>query len=173
MEAKFSPNIKEVIQSSRDEAMRLGHDYIGCEHFLLAILSEDDGKTFQTMKLLDIDCLKLKKSIEYSIKGNACTTSNMEKPPLTKQAYKMLKLAYFEAKFFQIDIIGTEHLLLSILKDEDNTASKVLKQYGVNYNIWRYSSGAIGMKFLGYNFFFAVNALINIIQGFSIKQHKV
>ena len=173
MEAKFSPNIKAVIQNSREEAIRLGHDYIGCEHLLLAIISEGEGKTFQTIKLLNIDCLKLKKSIEDSIQGSDSKSSNLEKPPLTKQAYKTLKLAYFEAKFFQIDIIGTEHLLLSILKDENNVASKVLNQYGITYSIWKNSSGVIGKKFLGYNFLFAFNALIDIMQVFSSKQNTV
>jgi ATP-dependent Clp protease ATP-binding subunit ClpC len=137
MEAKFSPRVKEVIQYSREEAIRLGHDYIGCEHLLLGIIREGEGKAFQTMKLLDIDGLRLKKSIEDSIKGTASKTSNLGNIPLTKQAEKALKITYLEAKIFKTDLIGTEHLLLSILRDEDNVASKVLTQYGVTYDVFK------------------------------------
>ena len=107
MEAKFSPRVKEVIQYSREEAIRLGHDYIGCEHLLLGIIREGEGKAFQTMKLLDIDGLRLKKSIEDSIKGTASKTSNLGNIPLTKQAEKALKITYLEAKIFKTDLIGT------------------------------------------------------------------
>lgn len=137
MEAKFSPRVKEVIQYSREEAIRLGHDYIGCEHLLLGIIREGEGKAFQTMKLLDIDGLRLKKSVEDSIKGTAAKTSNLGNIPLTKQAEKALKITYLEAKIFKTDLIGTEHLLLSILRDEDNVASKVLTQYGVTYDVFK------------------------------------
>ncbi len=137
MEAKFSPRVKEVIQYSREEAIRLGHDYIGCEHLLLGIIREGEGKAFQTMVLLDIDNLRLKKSVEDAIRGTANKTSNLGNIPLTKQAEKALKITYLEAKIFKTDLIGTEHLLLSILRDEDNVASKVLAQYGVSYDVFK------------------------------------
>lgn len=137
MEAKFSPRVKEVIQYSREEAIRLGHDYIGCEHLLLGIIREGEGKAFQTLKLLDIDALRLKKSIEDTIRGTATKTSNLGNIPLTKQAEKALKITYLEAKIFKTDLIGTEHLLLSILRDEDNIASKVLAQYGLTYDVFK------------------------------------
>ncbi len=137
MEAKFSPRVKEVIQYSREEAIRLGHDYIGCEHLLLGIIREGEGKAFQTLRLLDIDALRLKKSIEDAIKGTATKTSNLGNIPLTKQAEKALKITYLEAKIFKTDLIGTEHLLLSILRDEDNVASKVLAQYGLTYDVFK------------------------------------
>ena len=137
MEAKFSPRVKEVIQYSREEAIRLGHDYIGCEHLLLGIIREGEGKAFQTLTLLDLDALRLKKSIEDTIRGTATKTSNLGNIPLTKQAEKALKITYLEAKIFKTDLIGTEHLLLSILRDEDNVASKVLAQYGVTYDIFK------------------------------------
>lgn len=137
MEAKFSPRVKEVIQYSREEAIRLGHDYIGCEHLLLGIIREGEGKAFQTLVLLDIDNLRLKKSVEDAIRGTANKTSNLGNIPLTKQAEKALKITYLEAKIFKTDLIGTEHLLLSILRDEDNVASKVLAQYGVSYDVFK------------------------------------
>jgi ATP-dependent Clp protease ATP-binding subunit ClpC len=137
MEAKFSPRVKEVIQYSREEAIRLGHDYIGCEHLLLGIIREGEGKAFQTLTLLDIDGLRLKKSIEDTIRGTATKTTNLGNIPLTKQAEKALKITYLEAKIFKTDLIGTEHLLLSILRDEDNIASKVLAQYGLTYDVFK------------------------------------
>ncbi len=137
MEAKFSPRVKEVIQYSREEAIRLGHDYIGCEHLLLGIIREGEGKAYQTLTLLDIDGLRLKKSIEDTIRGTATKTTNLGNIPLTKQAEKALKITYLEAKIFKTDLIGTEHLLLSILRDEDNIASKVLAQYGLTYDVFK------------------------------------
>jgi ATP-dependent Clp protease ATP-binding subunit ClpC len=137
MEAKFSQRVKEVIQYSREEAIRLGHDYIGCEHLLLGIIREGEGKAIQTIKMLDIDALRLKKSIEDAIRTTASKTTNLGNIPLTKQAEKALKITYLEAKIFKTDLIGTEHLLLSILRDEDNVASKILNQYGVNYDVFK------------------------------------
>lgn len=137
MEAKFSPRVKEVIQYSREEAIRLGHDYIGCEHLLLGIIREGEGKALQTLKLLDIDVLRLKKTIEDNIKSTATKTANLGNIPLTKQAEKALKITYLEAKIFKTDLIGTEHLLLSVLRDEDNIASQVLNQYGINYDVFK------------------------------------
>ena len=137
MEAKFSQRVKEVIQYSREEAIRLGHDYIGCEHLLLGIIREGEGKAIQTIKMLDIDALRLKKSIEDAIRTTATKTANLGNIPLTKQAEKALKITYLEAKIFKTDLIGTEHLLLSILRDEDNVASKILNQYGVNYDVFK------------------------------------
>ena len=137
MEAKFSQRVKEVIQYSREEAIRLGHDYIGCEHLLLGIIREGEGKAIQTLKILDIDPLRLKKSIEDVIKTTAIKTANLGNIPLTKQAEKALKITYLEAKIFKTELIGTEHLLLSILRDEDNIASRVLNQYGVNYDVFK------------------------------------
>ncbi len=137
MEAKFSPRVKEVIQFSREEAIRLGHDYIGTEHLLLGIIREGEGTALSTLKSLDIDVIRLKKSIEDTIKGTATTISNLGNIPLTKQAEKALKITYLEAKIFKTETIGTEHLLLSILRDEDNIASQILAQYGITYDFFK------------------------------------
>lgn len=137
MEAKFSPRVKEVIQFSREEAIRLGHGYIGTEHLLLGIIREGEGKALNYMKALGIDLLRLKKSVEDNIRDTASRTSNLGNIPLTKQAEKALKITYLEAKIFKADIIGTEHLLLSILRDEDNIASQILQQYGVDYDTFK------------------------------------
>ncbi|MFI5221575.1 MAG: ATP-dependent Clp protease ATP-binding subunit [Bacteroidia bacterium] len=137
MEAKFSPRVKDVITHSRDEAIRLGHDYIGTEHLLLGLIREGDGKAIKTLKAMDIDIIRLKKTIEDAIRGTASHHVNLINIPLTKQAEKVLKITYLEAKIFKTDIIGTEHLLLSILRDEDNLASQILSQSGISYDIFK------------------------------------
>lgn len=134
MEAKFSPRVKDVISYSREEAIRLGHDYIGAEHLLLGLIREGEGKALKTLRALGVDQAKLKRSIEDSIRGTASNNTNFLNIPLTKQAEKVLKITYLEAKIFKTDIIGTEHLLLSILRDEDNLASQILAQFGINYD---------------------------------------
>ncbi len=139
MEAKFSPRVKEVIQYSREEAIRLGHDYIGTEHLLLGIIREGEGKAIKNLKVLDIDVLRLKKAIEDNIKSTSTHSANLGNIPLTKQAEKALKITYLEAKIFKADIIGTEHLLLSILRDEDNIASQILNQFAVTYEVFKSS----------------------------------
>ncbi|MDP3468560.1 MAG: ATP-dependent Clp protease ATP-binding subunit [Daejeonella sp.] len=137
MEAKFSPRVKDVISYSREEALRLGHDYIGTEHLLLGLIREGDGMAIKILKGLSVDTARLRKSVEDSVKGTSSTTVNLGNIPLTKQAEKVLKITYLEAKIFKSDIIGTEHLLLSILRDEDNIASQILQQYNVNYDIFK------------------------------------
>ena len=133
MEAKFSPRVRDVISYSREEAIRLGHDYIGTEHLLLGLLREGEGKAIQTLKSLDVDLTRLKKSVEESIKNTATHKKVTGNIPLTKQAEKVLKVTYLEAKIFKSDLIGTEHLMLSVLRDEDNVAAQIISQYAVTY----------------------------------------
>ena len=123
MEAKFSPRVRDVISYSREEAIRLGHDYIGAEHLLLGLLREGEGKAVQTLRALGVDLIRLKKAVEDAIRNTASHKNISGNIPLTKQAEKVLKVTYLEAKIFKSDIIGTEHLLLSILRDEDNIAA--------------------------------------------------
>src|SRR5436190_2876541 len=135
MEAKFSPRVKDVITFSREEALRLGHDYIGTEHLLLGLIREGEGMAIKILKSLGLNLSELRKSVENSVKGSTGSINNLSNIPLTKQAEKALKITYLEAKVFKSDIIGTEHLLLSILKDEDNIATQILNQYGISYEI--------------------------------------
>ena len=137
MEAKFSPRVKDVIAFSREEALRLGHDYIGTEHLLLGLIREGEGMAIKFLKSLNINLVELRKSVENAVKGNAGSVSNLNNIPLTKQAEKALKITYLEAKIFKSEIIGTEHLLLAILKDEDNIATQILNQFGITYDIMR------------------------------------
>ncbi len=137
MEAKFSPQVKDVISFSREEALRLGHDYIGAEHLLLGLIREGDGMAIKILKSLSVDTSKLRRSIEEAVRGTSSVTVNLGNIPLTKQAEKVLKITYLEAKIFKSDLIGTEHLLLSILRDDDNIASQILLQYNITYEIFK------------------------------------
>jgi ATP-dependent Clp protease ATP-binding subunit ClpC len=137
MEAKFSPRVKDVIQYSREEALRLGHDYIGTEHLLLGLIRDGDGIAIKLLKELAVDTAKLRRAVEDAVKGTIGTNVHIGSIPLTKQAEKVLKITYLEAKIFKSDVIGTEHLLLSILRDEDNIASQILMQFNVNYEIFK------------------------------------
>src|SRR6201996_2242500 len=137
MEAKFSPRVKDVIQYSREEALRLGHDYIGTEHLLLGLIRDGDGVAIKLLRELAVDTARLRRSVEDAVKGTIGTNVHIGSIPLTKQAEKVLKITYLEAKIFKSDVIGTEHLLLSILRDEDNIASQILLQFNVNYEIFK------------------------------------
>jgi ATP-dependent Clp protease ATP-binding subunit ClpC len=137
MEAKFSPRVKDVIQYSREEALRLGHDYIGTEHLLLGLIRDGDGVAIKLLKGLTVDTAKLRRAVEDAVKGTVGTNVHIGSIPLTKQAEKVLKITYLEAKIFKSDVIGTEHLLLSILRDEDNIASQILMQFNVNYEVFK------------------------------------
>ncbi len=133
MEAKFSQRVKDVLTYSREEALRLGNDYIGLEHLLLGILREGEGLAVQIMLYFGLDLQLMRKVIEKSIANPEKKSASADNIPLVKQAERALKITYLEAKMFKSDLIGTEHLLLSILKDDDNLVSRTFKKYGVEY----------------------------------------
>jgi ATP-dependent Clp protease ATP-binding subunit ClpC len=136
MEGNFSNRVQDVIRLSREEALRLGHDYIGTEHLLLGIIREGEGIGVKILRNLSVDLGKLKRAIEDTVRSMSgpLTIGNI---PLTKQAEKVLKITYLEAKLYKSDVIGTEHLLLSLLRDEDNIAAQILSQFAVNYDAVR------------------------------------
>ncbi len=134
MEGNFSNRVQDVIRLSREEALRLGHDYIGTEHLLLGLIREGEGIAARILKNLKIDLFQLKQKIEESTQPRVSTTL-MGNVPLTKQAEKVLKITYLEAKICKSNVIGTEHLLLSILKGDDNIAAQILEQFGVTYDL--------------------------------------
>ena len=134
MDAKFSPRVKEVISYSREEALRLGHDYIGVEHLLLGIIREGEGIAMRMITSSGINSKDLRKKLESKLdSGQLTELKNSGNIPLLKQAEKVLKITYLEAKLFKSNMIGTEHLLLSILKEDNNIASSILKEYNLNY----------------------------------------
>ncbi len=137
MEAKFSPRVKDVITYSREEALRLGHDYIGTEHLLLGIIREGEGTAVRLLKSLNVDLQELRKTVEQSIGTGNHKVSNLANIPLMKQAERALKITYLEAKLFKSAVIGTEHLILSILKDEDNVATKSLQKFKIDYEVMK------------------------------------
>ncbi len=134
MEAKFSPRVKDVITFSREEALRLGHEYIGVEHLLLGIIREGEGVAVKIMKESGIDMKELRKEVEGAVQSSSGKSVNLGNIPLVKQAEKVLKITYLEAKLYKSSMIGTEHLLLSILKDDDNIATQTLNKFNLNYD---------------------------------------
>ena len=135
MEAKFSNRVKEVISLSREEALRLGHDYIGTEHLLLGMIREGEGVAVSILKKLGVPLDELRNSVERAVKGTANhNVKNLANIPLTRQSEKVLKITYLEAKIFKSQLIGTEHLLLSILRDEDNIATQILQKFDTSYD---------------------------------------
>ena len=138
MEAKFSNRVKEVISLSREEALRLGHNYIGTEHLLLGMIREGEGVAVSVLKKLGVPLDALKTEIENVSKGTAGQdVRNLTNIPLTKASEKVLKVTYLEAKSFKAQLIGTEHLLLSILRDSDNLATQILNKFDVAYQVVR------------------------------------
>ena len=135
MEAKFSNRVKEVISLSREEALRLGHDYIGTEHLLLGMIREGEGVAVSILKKLGVPLDELRNAVERAVKGTANhNVKNLANIPLTRQSEKVLKITYLEAKIFKSQLIGTEHLLLSILRDEDNIATQILQKFDATYD---------------------------------------
>ncbi len=133
MEAKFSPRVKDVISYSREEALRLGHDYIGVEHLLLGLIREGEGIALKIIKSRNIDIKALRKTLEDKLPNGITKSANTGNLPLLKQAERVLKITYLEAKLYKSNMIGTEHLLLSILKQEENVATKMLLDHKINY----------------------------------------
>ena len=133
MEAKFSPRVKDVISYSREEALRLGHDYIGVEHLLLGLIREGEGIALKIIKSKGVDAKELRKKLESELPNGSTKPINSGNIPLLKQAEKVLKITYLEAKLYKSNMIGTEHLLLSILKEEENISTKTLNNYNINY----------------------------------------
>ena len=105
MESRFSNRVKDVISLSREEALRLGHDYIGAEHLLLGIIREGAGVALSLLQKLGVTILELKDSVEIATKGTAVSnTKNRATIPFTRQSEKVLKITYLEAKTFKSEL---------------------------------------------------------------------
>jgi ATP-dependent Clp protease ATP-binding subunit ClpC len=137
MEAKFSQRVKDVLIYSREEAVRLGNDYIGLEHLLLGIIREGEGLAIKILVALGVDLMETRRKIESAIASAREKNIQPENLPLIKQSERALKITYLEAKWFNSELIGTEHLLLAILKDENNIVTKLLHAKGINYEVVR------------------------------------
>ena len=136
MKNNFSSRVQMVIQFSREEALRLGHDYIGTEHLLLGLIREGEGIAVEILRNLGTDLDEIKRAVEDAVKssGETMTIGNI---PFTKRAEKILKMAYVEAEKYKSDIIGTEHLLLALVKEKDGVAAQVLVNFDITYEAVR------------------------------------
>ena len=137
MDDNFSPRVKDVITYSKEEALRLGHDFIGTEHLMLGLLREGNGKAIDILNALEIDLNHLRRKVEIlsPANPNATVTSNEKKNlHLTRQAERALKTTFLEAKLFQSTSINTAHLLLCILRNENDPTTKLLNKLKVDYD---------------------------------------
>jgi len=134
MEAKFSDQVKEVISLSKVEALRIGNDFIGTEHLILGML-RGDGFAVKLIKLLGVSVDEVINELSNAAKESSQNVSiESANLPLTRQAEKALKITYLEAKIFKSDLVGTEHLLLAILRDKENLASKIFNKFNISYS---------------------------------------
>jgi ATP-dependent Clp protease ATP-binding subunit ClpC len=135
MEARFSQKVKEVISNSREEALRLNNEQMGIEHLLLGLLLENDSIITRVLHALNVDVIILRRMIEDQMRSKVPThILNANNLPLTRQAEKILKVTVLEAKSLKSEVIGPEHLMLSILKNKENIATKTLQQFDVDYD---------------------------------------
>lgn len=136
MDGNFTPGLQEVIKFSKEEAIRLGHDTIYIGHLLLGVLRRGEGVGVDVLNSLQVNFKKLKTCLEKEL-NNAPLSIISTNLPLSKSAEKVLKVTYLESKLYKSERIGSEHLILSILRDEDNEATKCLYSQDVNYETFR------------------------------------
>ena len=134
MDDNFSPRLRQVISYSKDEALRLGHDFIGTEHLVLGLLREGNGKAIEILKSLGIDLEFLRRKVELLSPPNE-NFFNQDKRSLhlTRQADRALKTTYLEAKVYQSTTISTAHLLLCILRNDNDPTTKLMNKIKINY----------------------------------------
>ena len=138
MDDNFSQRVKDVITYSKEEALRLGHDFIGTEHLVLGILRNDEGKAIDILNYIGIELNELRRKIEslnpVNFDSQNKDSANKKNLHLTRQAERALKTTFLEAKLFQSSIINTAHLLLCILRNENDPTTKVFNKMNINYN---------------------------------------
>ena len=138
MDDNFSPRVKDVITYSKEEALRLGHDYIGTEHLMLGILRDGGGKAISILNSIEVDLDNLRKKVEIlnpAIIDSSSIQNSKKNLHLTRQAERALKTTFLEAKLFQSDLINTAHLLLCILRNENDPTTKLLINLNINYDL--------------------------------------
>src|SRR4030081_1404210 len=130
MDNNFSAQVKEIISFSREEALRLGNDFIGTEHLLLGLIREGENTAVRILKSFNVDLYELRKEIELAVKDKTGKNiANINSLPLTKQAEKVIRVTVLEAKALKSPLVETEHLMLSILKNKENIATQILNQF--------------------------------------------
>lgn len=144
MDNNFSTQVKEIISFSREEALRLGNDFIGTEHLLLGLIREGENMAVKILKNLNVDLYELRKEVELAIKDKTGKNiANINSLPLTKQAEKVIRVTVLEAKALKSPTVETEHLMLSILKNKENIATQILNQFDVDYDLFRNELGMV------------------------------
>jgi ATP-dependent Clp protease ATP-binding subunit ClpC len=136
MDDNFSPRVRDVITFSKDEALRLGHDFIGTEHLLLGLIRKGEGKAIDILTTFDVDLDLMRKKIESLNPVNPSFDTGDKKKSLhlTRQAEKALKTTFLEAKLYQSEAIDTAHLLLCILRNENDPTTKLLNKLYIDYD---------------------------------------
>ena len=138
MDDNFSPRVKDVISYSKEESLRLGHNFIGTEHLMLGILRDGAGKAVSILKSIEVDLDELRKKVEIlnpAVIENASMLNDKKNLHLTRQAERALKTTFLEAKLFQSDLINTVHLLLCILRNENDPTTKLLLKLNIDYDL--------------------------------------
>jgi len=135
MDDNFSPKVKDVIAYSKEEALRLGHDFIGTEHLMLGILRKGKGEAYDILNSFELNFSSLRRKIEllHEVETTNKELSDKKSLHLTKQAEKALKTTFLEAKLYKSDAISTAHLLLCILRNENDPTTKVLHNFDIFY----------------------------------------
>jgi len=137
MDDNFSPRVKDVISFSKEEALRLGHDFIGTEHLMLGLLRDGNGKAIDILNALDVDLSHLRRKVEILSPSNPnimIASDEKKNLHLTRQAERALKTTFLEAKLFQSKSINTAHLLLCVLRNENDPTTKLLNKLKVDYD---------------------------------------
>ena len=138
MDDNFSPRVKDVIAFSKEEALRLGHNFIGTEHLMLGILRDGGGKAIAILNSIEVNLDELRRKVEIlnpAVIDNVQTLNDKKNLHLTRQAERALKTTFLEAKLFQSELINTVHLLLCILRNENDPTTKLLTQLSIDYDI--------------------------------------
>ena len=144
MDNNFSTQVKEIISYSREEALRLGNDFIGAEHLMLGLIRDQENTAIKVLKQLNVNLVELRKEIELAVKDKSGkNVANINSLPLTKQAEKVIRVTVLEAKALKSPMVETEHLLLSILKNKENIATQILNQFDIDYDLFRTELGMI------------------------------
>ena len=136
MDDNFSPEVRDVISYSKEEALRLGHEFIGTEHLMLGLLRNQENKALEILGVLQIDIDQLRRKVEILNPTDFSSNhgSSNKNLHLTRQAERALKTTFLEAKLFQSTTINTAHLLLCILRNADDPITKLLNKYQVDYD---------------------------------------
>ncbi|PID67601.1 MAG: Clp protease ClpC [Flavobacteriia bacterium] len=138
MHDNFSPKVKDVIAFSKEEALRLGHDHIGTEHLMLGIIRQGQGRALTLLKSLQCDVILLRQKLEELSPAKDALSQNPNRTiHLTRQADKALKTTFLEAKLYRDTSINTAHLLLCILRNENDPTAQILHKFSATYSTIR------------------------------------